>query len=133
MRLALRIDERGFTLISILSWVIVMAILLSSMVYAAKLNLDISQREDADVDCYAVVRGVSQTVLNAMQAAQPVTPRTLDLNGVQINEQIVADTRLIRVKVEGTTGKVTDTISFTYDTIAHRLRAWQDNGPGFVE
>ncbi|WAH38984.1 hypothetical protein [Alicyclobacillus dauci] len=125
--------QEGSVLLSVLSYVLVISILLSSMVYACQLFLVADNRQLQSVQSYAVARSIALTVLKRVQAGQAMQDQVLNVTDSTVHIQTVSSADQTSVKVEAQLGDVTDTVSFIYDTIAHRIRVWQDNGPGVVE
>jgi hypothetical protein len=127
-------QEKAFTLVSVLTWVGAMALLLTSMVSAAQISLAVGTRYLAQTACYALTKSVANMILQQLATGDTIASTTQVFHGVPV--QIDAEQEqsgVLDVKIQAVEGNVTNTISFTYDTIAHRLRNWQDNSPGIVE
>ncbi|EPZ48976.1 hypothetical protein [Alicyclobacillus acidoterrestris] len=126
--------QKGVALVSVLSIVLVLAVLLSTLVGVSHAVWAMGDRERQFAHCSACATGVAQSMLKVLEAGEGLQAATsLQFDPVTVDTRTTVEDGLTLVKVEAKIGDVTDTISFTYDTIAHRLRAWQDNGPGIVE
>ncbi|GMA60596.1 hypothetical protein NZD89_13330 [Alicyclobacillus fastidiosus] len=124
----------GVALISVLSIVLTMSVLLSSLVLSCRIVWNIRDRERTFEHCAAYATGVARTMLQALQEGNVLqSSQTSQFDQAQVKISAANHSGLTLVKVEVEIGDVSDTIGFTYDTIAHRLRAWQDNGPGIAE
>ncbi|MFB5191124.1 hypothetical protein [Alicyclobacillus fastidiosus] len=124
----------GVALISVLSFVLTMSVLLSSLVLSCRIVWSIRDRERTFEHCAAYATGVARTLLQDLQEGHVIkSSQTLQFDQAQVAITAADHNGLTLVKVEVEIRDVSDTIGFTYDTIAHRLRAWQDNGPGIVE
>lgn len=126
-------NERGFALIYVLSIVAALTILLSALVYACKVSVIIERQSLDHEQCYVVSRAVAGNIVRGLAAGKSVTAQSLTLAGLHVTIELTSTGTMRDVKVESKSITASDTISFSYDTISHRLDAWQDNGPGISE
>lgn len=127
-------EQQGYTLVVILLWLMVIVTLLTGMVYAAELSLDFSQREVVSGKCYAMSKEIAESIVDGLATQHQPLPNVQEsLAGMEVHVQAVEKSGAYTVSVETVSINVADTITFTYDTISHRILTWQDNGPGLVE
>lgn len=125
-------DKAGFALVAALTWLIIGCTLVSAMVYVSRMNLETRVRQRAFVHAYAIAYGTAKDLEKSIASNQsPSFAPPATIEGMQVRYQQKVGSTSTSVKVEVYNSWVQDTISFTYDTIAHRLTLWQDNGPGF--
>lgn len=125
-------NEDGAVLVYVLMVCIAIVVLLSGMVAASAYALTISRQRIDYTKCYAVTSSVSRSILASLERGNQVASKQLRLVGYDVVVSTSNAANQTTVFVSTSTGVSSDTISFTYDTISHRLIAWQDNGPGRV-
>lgn len=125
--------SNGAVLIYVLFVVMALSILCSTLVYVAQLALDTSKRSLLEQACSAVARGITKTIVGGYANGAKPTAKSWTLQGITVTVgSNWTGNNTDAVEVEAVEGDVSDTISFTYDTIAHKVSRWQDNGPGMT-
>lgn len=125
--------ESGFSLIYVLSVVVALSVLFSALVYVCRVHVTIARRALNFEQCYVVSRAVAGAVVDGLVLGKSVVSQTRMVDGLQVTIVAQASGSVQTVQIESISSETSDTISFAYDTISHRLDAWQDNGPGISE
>lgn len=123
----------GFSLVFAMTWIVICCTLISTLVYVARITLEMRIRQSEYLQAYVINNAAINRIRNSSTlSTNPCgSIRVTSVDGMTIACTSSVSRAATDVKVEVVDGSVKDTISFTYDTIAHRLTWWQDNGPGF--
>ncbi|WP_067617592.1 hypothetical protein [Alicyclobacillus acidiphilus] len=113
--------------------VVAVAALCTVLVYVARLSFITSERSMSYQKCSSVARSVAKTIVEGYASGASPTVQSWSWDGYDLAVGSSINAKgLDAVQVQAQLGDVSDTISFTYDTIAHKVSAWQDNGPGMT-